>query len=78
MKFRVDNTAAAMINGDELKALRAEDKDTPAYRRINDTLTYFQDNIDLDKQMQTIIICKLRLWKIYLVLFINLFLLSYR
>ena len=42
------NTAAAMLNGDELKALRAEDKDTPAYRRINDTLTYFQDNIDLD------------------------------
>ena len=44
----IANTAAAMINGDELKALRAEDKDTPAYRRINDTLTYFQDNIDLD------------------------------
>ena len=44
----IANTAAAMLNGDELKALRAEDKDTPAYRRINDTLTYFQDNIDLD------------------------------
>ncbi|MCR4611829.1 MAG: response regulator, partial [Lachnospiraceae bacterium] len=43
----IANTAAAMLNGDELKSLKAEDKGTPSYNRINDTLTLFHENIDL-------------------------------
>ena len=43
----ISNTAADMLNGDELKALKAEDKDTPAYRRVNDILAFFQNNIEL-------------------------------
>ena len=44
----IANTAADMLDGDALKSLRAEDKDTPAYRQINDTLAYFQENIELE------------------------------
>ena len=43
----ISNTAAAMLDGDVLAAVRAEDVDTPEYRRILETLTYYQDNIDL-------------------------------
>ena len=41
------NTAAAMLDGDVLKSLKAEDKGTPGYQKINDTLACFQDNIEL-------------------------------
>ena len=44
----VANTAADMLNGDKLKALKAEDKGTPNYQQVNDTLAYFRDNIDLE------------------------------
>ena len=44
----VSNTAADMLDGDKLKALKAEDKGTPDYQRVNDTLKYFQDNVDLE------------------------------
>ena len=43
----VSNTAAAMIDGDELKRVTPEDKGTPGYETIMRTLTYFQDNVDL-------------------------------
>ncbi len=43
----VSNTAASMIDGDVLKNLKAEDVDTAGYQKILDTLTYYQDNIDL-------------------------------
>lgn len=54
MKSLIDNrmldiakTSSAMINGDELEKLKKEDKGTPEYQRVNDTLAKFQDNIDL-------------------------------
>ena len=37
----ISNTAADMINGDELKALKKEDKGTAEYQKINDTLAVF-------------------------------------
>lgn len=43
----ISNTAAAMINGDDLKDITPEDKGTEKYDSIMRTLTYFQDNIDL-------------------------------
>ncbi len=43
----ISNTAADMLDGDELEKLTAEDKGTPEYQRVNDTLAYFQDNIEL-------------------------------
>ena len=43
----ISNTAAAMLDGDELKNLKKEDKGTVEYQKVNDTLAYFQDNIDL-------------------------------
>lgn len=43
----VSNAAAALIDGDDLKALTADGTDTPEYRHIYDTLKVFQDNIDL-------------------------------
>ena len=43
----VANTAADMIDGDALGAVRAEDENTPGYQEILKTLTYYQDNIDL-------------------------------
>ncbi len=43
----IANTAAAMLNGDELEQLKKEDKGTPPYQRVNDVLAVFQDNIDL-------------------------------
>ena len=43
----ISTTAAAMLDGDELENLKKEDKGTAEYQKINDTLAYFQDNIDL-------------------------------
>ena len=44
----VANTAAHMINGDELKKLKAEHKGSPEYQKVYDTLRSFQDSIQLD------------------------------
>jgi diguanylate cyclase (GGDEF)-like protein len=44
----VSNTAAAMLNGDELAKLTVDDLGSPEYQRVMDTLTYFQDNIELE------------------------------
>lgn len=43
----VSNTAAAMLDGDELASITAKDKGTPEYEKIMDTLIYFRDNVDL-------------------------------
>ena len=43
----ISNTAAAMLDGDALRDIQAEDVDTPEYQKILQTLTYYQDNIDL-------------------------------
>ncbi len=42
------NTAAAMLDGDVLDRLRAEDKGTPEYQAVTDILVCFRDNIKLD------------------------------
>ena len=42
------NTAAAMLDGDVLEHLRAEDAGTPAYEAVLNTLIRFRDNIKLD------------------------------
>ena len=42
------NTAAAMLDGDVLERLTAEDKGTPEYQAVMDTLRRFLDNIELD------------------------------
>lgn len=44
----ISNTAAYMLNGDELKLLKKEDEGTESYNRALDTLRAFQDNIQLD------------------------------
>lgn len=44
----VSNTAAAMLNGDELAEITAEDYGTPEYESVMKTLTYFQENIELE------------------------------
>ena len=43
----ISNTAAAMINGDDLKHVTPADEGTDGYEAIMRTLTYFQDNIEL-------------------------------
>ena len=43
----VTNAAAAMLDGDVLGSLTAEDTDTPEYQQCLATLRKFQDNIDL-------------------------------
>ena len=43
----ISNTAADMIDGDVLRDLTAKDANTAGYRTIVQTLTYYQDNIDL-------------------------------
>ncbi|MBR2770266.1 MAG: response regulator [Solobacterium sp.] len=43
----VVNTAAAMLDGDVLERLWAEDKDTPEYQETLNTLITFRDNINL-------------------------------
>ena len=42
------NTAAAMLDGDALGRLTAEDEGTPEYQAVYDTLYRFLDNINLD------------------------------
>ncbi|MBO4865676.1 MAG: diguanylate cyclase [Ruminococcus sp.] len=44
----VSKTAAAQIDGDVLKNITAEDKDTEEYNRTLNILRSFQDNIELD------------------------------
>ncbi len=44
----ISNTAAAMLNGDDLAKLTKDDYGSPEYQRVMDTLTYFQDNIELE------------------------------
>ena len=44
----ISETAAAMLDGDVLANLTAEDKDTPEYNRVYDTLEYFLNNMDLE------------------------------
>ena len=43
----ISNTAAAMINGDDLAKMTADDQGSPEYQRVMENLTYFQDNIEL-------------------------------
>ena len=43
----VVNTAAAMLDGDVLDRLRAEDKGSPEYQAVLNTLVVFRDNINL-------------------------------
>ena len=44
----IANTAAYMLNGDELGTLTADDEGTEPYKRVYDTLSIFQNNIQLD------------------------------
>ena len=44
----VVNTAAAMLDGDVLEDLSAEDKGTPEYEQVMETLVKFRDNINLE------------------------------
>ncbi|MBR3458969.1 MAG: hypothetical protein IKH16_12580, partial [Selenomonadaceae bacterium] len=44
----IANSAADLLDGDKLKALKAEDKGTENYQQINDALAVFQNNIDLE------------------------------
>lgn len=44
----VSNTAAALLDGDTLKALQAEDRDTPEYQSVLKMLTSFENNIELE------------------------------
>ena len=39
------NTAAAMLDGDVLDRLRADDRGTPEYEQVMDILVRFRDNI---------------------------------
>lgn len=43
----VSNTAAAVLDGDVLRDLRAEDADTPEYQQVLRTLLVFYNNIEL-------------------------------
>ena len=43
----ISNTAADMLDGDVLEKVTEADKGTEGYQRIMNTLTYFQNNIDL-------------------------------
>ncbi len=43
----ISNTAAASLDGDVLRDLKAEDEGTEKYQIINDTLAVYQENIDL-------------------------------
>ncbi len=44
----ISNTAAAMLNGDELARITADDYGSPEYENVMKTLTYFQDNIEFE------------------------------
>ena len=43
----VANTAADLLNGDELEKLTKDDADTPEYKKVADTLSNFWSNIQL-------------------------------
>ena len=43
----ISNTAAAMIDGDDMAKITKDDYGSPEYQEIMDTLTYFQENIEL-------------------------------
>lgn len=44
----ISNTAAYMLNGDELEEMEAADKGTESYNKALDILRAFQENIELD------------------------------
>ena len=44
----ISNTAAAMLDGDSLGEIEAKDKDTPEYQSILKTLSYCQENSDIE------------------------------
>ena len=44
----ISNTAAAMLDGDDLEKLTKDDYGTPEYDKVMKTLSYFQENIELD------------------------------
>ena len=44
----ISNTAAGMINGDELAGLDYGCEGTPEYERVRNTLTRFYKNIELE------------------------------
>ncbi len=44
----VANVAADMLNGDDLSRLKRQDMNTEVFKKINDTLTIFQNNIELE------------------------------
>ncbi|MCR5468391.1 MAG: diguanylate cyclase [Lachnospiraceae bacterium] len=44
----ISNTAAAMLDGDMLAKITKDDYGSPEYEKVMKTLTYFQDNIELD------------------------------
>ena len=44
----VSNTAAAMLDGDVLKDLEAEDRDTPEYQNVYRILSTFENSIELE------------------------------
>lgn len=44
----IANTASDMVNGDELKRLEAEDRDTEEYQKVIRTLKCFMDHIDME------------------------------
>ena len=44
----ISNSAAAMLDGDAMKELTKEDADSPAYRQAMDSLSLFQENIELE------------------------------
>ncbi len=44
----IANTAANMLDGDDMETLTKEDQGTEAYQRINDILAAFRDSIDLE------------------------------
>ncbi len=48
MMLDVSNTAAALLDGDTLEALEAEDRDTPEYQNALKILTCFESNIELE------------------------------
>ena len=45
--LEISNTAASMIDGDALERVTPQDEGTEDYRRIMETLTYFQDHTGL-------------------------------
>ena len=44
----ISNTAAAMINGDNLARITVNDLGSPEYQEVMDILKFFQDNTDLE------------------------------